>query len=137
MRLQELDCPRCHRHIIVDADEHIARCDYCGTPVLLDGAPLPYTPDPGPRTESRLRGRYTGATDVYAPQSEKNWWVAFLLCLFLGTVGVHRFYTGKVGSGVLYVLTGGLFGIGWLVDLVRLLLGTFTDSASLPLRRPF
>lgn len=51
----------------------------------------------------------------------KNKWVAFLLCLFLGTIGAHKFYEGKVGMGILYVLTFGLFGIGWLVDCIVLL----------------
>lgn len=52
----------------------------------------------------------------------KNKWVAFLLCLFLGGVGAHKFYDGKIGMGILYLLTGGIFGIGWLIDCIRILL---------------
>ena len=52
---------------------------------------------------------------------EKNKWVAFLLCLFLGGIGAHKFYEGKVGMGILYIFTVGLFGIGWLIDLISLL----------------
>ena len=51
----------------------------------------------------------------------KNKWVSFLLCLFLGYVGAHKFYEGKVGMGILYIFTVGLFGIGWLVDLIVIL----------------
>lgn len=51
----------------------------------------------------------------------KNKWVAFCLCLFLGVFGAHKFYEGKVGMGVLYLFTLGLFGIGWLVDLIMIL----------------
>lgn len=51
----------------------------------------------------------------------KNKWVAFLLCLFLGVIGAHKFYEGKIGMGILYLLTAGLFGIGALVDLIVLL----------------
>lgn len=51
----------------------------------------------------------------------RNKWVAFLLCLFLGFFGAHKFYEGKAGMGILYLLTFGLFGIGWFIDLIALL----------------
>ena len=52
---------------------------------------------------------------------EKNKWVAILLCIFLGYVGGHKFYEGKIGLGILYLFTGGLFFIGVIVDLIVLL----------------
>lgn len=48
-------------------------------------------------------------------------WLAFLLCFFLGIIGVHKFYEGKVGLGILYILTFGLFGIGWFIDWIVIL----------------
>lgn len=51
----------------------------------------------------------------------RNKWVAFFLCLFLGGIGAHKFYEGKIGMGILYLFTMGLFFIGWLVDLIALL----------------
>lgn len=55
------------------------------------------------------------------PGRPKNKWVAFLLCLFLGPLGVHKFYEGKIGMGILYLFTLGLCGIGWVIDLISLL----------------
>ena len=52
----------------------------------------------------------------------KNKWVAFFLCLFFGFFGAHKFYEGKIGMGILYLFTLGLFGIGWIVDCILLLL---------------
>ena len=52
---------------------------------------------------------------------ERNKWVAFFLCLFLGFFGVHRFYEGKIGTGILYLFTLGLVGFGWLIDCIILL----------------
>ena len=52
----------------------------------------------------------------------RNKWVAFLLCFFFGVFGIHKFYEGKVIFGIIYLFTGGIFGIGVLVDLVLLLL---------------
>lgn len=51
----------------------------------------------------------------------KDKWIAFLLCLFLGGIGAHKFYEGRIGQGILYLLTVGLFGIGWLIDTIILL----------------
>lgn len=52
---------------------------------------------------------------------EKNKWVALILCLFFGVLGVHRFYEGKIGTGILYLLTLGLCGIGVIVDFFKIL----------------
>ncbi len=41
----------------------------------------------------------------------------YFLWFFLGFFSAHRFYLGKIGSGILYLLTGQLFGIGWIIDL--------------------
>lgn len=51
----------------------------------------------------------------------RNKWVALCLCIFLGFLGGHKFYDGKVGMGILYLFTFGLFGIGILVDLIGIL----------------
>ena len=51
----------------------------------------------------------------------KNKWVALALCFFLGFLGAHKFYEGKAGLGVLYILTVGFFGIGIFVDFITIL----------------
>ena len=48
-------------------------------------------------------------------------WVAFFLCLFLGFLGAHKFYEGKIGTGLLYLFTLGAFLIGWIVDIFNIL----------------
>lgn len=52
----------------------------------------------------------------------KNKWVSLLLCLFLGVFGGHKFYEGRIGAGILYLLTAGLLGIGVLIDFIAILL---------------
>lgn len=51
----------------------------------------------------------------------RNKWVSFLLCLFFGYFGAHKFYEGKIGMGLLYLFTLGLFGFGWFIDCIILL----------------
>lgn len=54
--------------------------------------------------------------------TEKNKWVAFVLCLFLGVFGAHKFYEGKILMGVIYIFTGGLLLIGCIIDLIAILM---------------
>lgn len=66
--------------------------------------------------------------DVPPQKSPKSKGAAIVLCIFLGSLGIHRFYTEKVGTGLLWLLTGGLFGIGVIVDFFMLLFGAFKDA---------
>ena len=60
--------------------------------------------------------------------SEKRKLPAFLLCLFFGIFGLHRFYVGKVATGLLQLFTIGGFIVWWLLDLLVILFGGFTDN---------
>ena len=56
-------------------------------------------------------------------------WALAIICFFLGELGIHRFVVGKIGTGILYLFTFGLFGIGYIVDFIMILCGTFTDKS--------
>ncbi len=60
--------------------------------------------------------------------SPKSRLVVLLLCWFLGIFGVHRFYVGKVGTGILQLVTIGGLGIWALIDLILILIGSFKDA---------
>src|SRR5574344_1839228 len=63
-----------------------------------------------------------------ANEEEKSWIVTLLLALFLGGLGVHRFYTGYIGIGVVQLLTLGGCGIWSLIDFISILCGSFKDA---------
>ena len=87
-------------------------------------APQYQTPSQ-PASSAPVYGTNTVTT---AASSPKNRWLALILCFFLGCFGVHRFYVGKIGTGILWVLTMGFFGIGVLLDLIVILIGRFRDA---------
>lgn len=65
-------------------------------------------------------------TDV--SKSTRNKWVALALSIFVGAFGVDRFYIGKIGTGILKLITGGGFGIWWIIDIVLVATGDMTDK---------
>ena len=57
-----------------------------------------------------------------------DWLALFLLTFFVGVLGIHRFYVGKIGTGVLMLITLGGLGVWFLVDLLLVVTGQFTNK---------
>lgn len=66
--------------------------------------------------------------------SEKGFVPTILLCFFLGAFGVHRFYVGKIGTGLLQLFTLGGLGIWTLIDFIIIVTGSFKDKQNLPIK---
>ena len=100
--------------------EDAVLCTLCGRQVeeLRRDAPAPQVIINNANTNSNVNENVNNASNVSQKRSK---WTAFFLCLFFGFLGAHKFYEGKTGMGILYLLTVGLFGIGWLIDCIALL----------------
>lgn len=126
-------CPNCG----TASGESQRFCSNCGFPLE---APQQTNRQPGEqynRADASQEQQYYHGTPPYAQtnapvQSPKSRLVTLLLAICVGGLGVHRFYVGKTGSGIAWLLTGGLFGVGFVVDLIQIALGNFTDSEGLP-----
>ncbi len=110
-------------------------CSYCGykesTPVQTNAPQQNVQSQP----QIIINNQNIVNNGIVVGVSRKSKTVALLLCIFLGCWGGHRFYTGKVWTGILYLCTGGLFGIGWIVDIILIATGNFKDRFNLPLRQ--
>ena len=58
-------------------------------------------------------------------KTPKSAWIDFFICFFFGVYGIHKFREKKIGLGVLYLFTAGLFGFGWLFDCINYLIAAF------------
>jgi len=66
---------------------------------------------------------------------QKDWLITLLLCIFVGGLGVHRFYVGKMGTGIIMLLTGGGCGIWWIIDIIMIVTGSFKDAQGRDLKK--
>jgi TM2 domain-containing membrane protein YozV len=92
-------CPNCGKEL----SDQAVTCPGCGHPL---------------RPRSDPAGR---------PTSPKSRTIALVLCFLFGAIGVHRFYVGKVGTGIAMIFTFGGLGIWALVDFIMIITGSFTD----------
>ncbi|MCL2220230.1 MAG: TM2 domain-containing protein [Chitinispirillia bacterium] len=102
------------------ADE--AFCTSCGT-VIKKAAEI--CPHCGVRQKGRIL-----TSDV-----SMNWLTLLLLSIFLGIFGIDRFYAGRIGTGILKLITGSFCGVWWIIDLVLILTDKFKDSRGNVIRR--
>ena len=105
-------------------------CPNCGTQVR-DQAP--YEEAAPPPQPTIIINNVSNDADMDAMgydegESYKSRLITLILCVFFGYIGLHRFYVGKTGTGILYIFTAGLFLIGWIVDIVSIVSGTFRDG---------
>lgn len=131
----ETDAPRADDQPPRDESSKTVYCVRCGSDMRLDdrfcrncGWDSSYTSVSAPPTP-RQRAPLPPNT------SERNRLTALLLCVLLGWVGAHRFYLGKIGTGILWLVTLGFLGIGVLFDLVMIATGECRDIDGKPVLR--
>ena len=153
-------CPVCGANIVNGACDY---CGYQEKPNInpapqLNSPQQPYPPQPthpqsypyqpySPQPQAAVQPPYPAQPQITIVNqqmntslplmlgiSRKSKTVALLLCIFLGYFGAHKFYVGKIGTGILYLCTFGLFGIGWIIDIFVIISGSFRDEYDLPLR---
>ena len=139
-------CPTCRAALDANVTDTPAQtCKYCGTvvknPFFNEDASSDRIAMPvininlGQGMVSGQPAQVTGVpSHVQKPaESYRNWTVAFLLCLFLGIFGAHRFYTGHMLVGAIQFCTLGMAGFWTLIDLILIATGVYRDSDGLPL----
>ena len=122
-------------NVSVDNQEKTKFCKYCGTKIHEDavictncgrqveelkgtqGQPQVIVNNTNTNTNTNVNTNV--GTGNYG--NPKNKWVALILCFFLGWLGAHKFYEGKIGMGIIYLFTGGLLGFGVVIDFIILL----------------
>lgn len=102
-------CYKCGREI----DDEAVICPGCGC------------------ATKNYNAKRVSATVSNTDASPKSRLVALLLCIFLGFLGVHRFYLGKIGTGVVWCLSFGCFYVGWVIDIIMLACGKMNDANGL------
>ena len=122
-------CRNCGNEMPNDA----VMCVKCGTAAGKGNKYCPYCKgETQPGAEVCIHcGRPLSTTK---PTEEgKDWLTTLLLCFFLGSLGIHRFYTKHTGIGILQLLTLGCCGIYTLIDLIMIAMGNFKDADGNPL----
>lgn len=118
----------------------MAVCEHCKGEIPPDAKNCPHCGAPVPQSaQSTPQGQTTQVTvNIQGAQTDaepKDWLTALLLAIFLGVLGIHRFYTGHIGIGIVQLLTAGGCGIWTLIDIIMIATGSFKDKNGLPLKK--
>jgi len=112
-----------------EVSEKAIMCVACGTPPLTgDKFCHNCKAESTPGAAMCMKCGVSLKHDIPVDGEGKDWLTAVLLCFFLGVFGIHRFYTGHTGIGVVQLLTLGGCGIWALIDFIIIIVGNFKDS---------
>lgn len=113
MEVYNFKCKNCGSTKCQKIDDETYKCEYCGSEerikksdektVLIDTTFL----------------KETAENFKNMDKNKKNSLIMLLICIFFGELGVHRFLQKKIFSGLLYLFTGGLLGVGWIIDICK------------------
>ena len=136
---ESLECPACEEAITVPAPPRAAQPGKKRVVIKKARAPrrpssTAARPAPGKAPRATPAKAVPAAAPAVGDVSAKSRTVTLLLCWFLGPLGVHRFYTGKTGTGVVQILTVGGLGVWVLIDFIMIIAGAFKDKSGLPVK---
>lgn len=118
-------CENCGAHDFKEQEDAYV-CAYCDTYYLKSSGARTSEPKPYEEPKEVHFGEVVDRQPDPAPAKQnkrkKNKWISLILCVLFGVYGFHKFYEGKIFMGLLYLFTQGLFGIGWIVDIILILL---------------
>jgi len=121
-----MNCPNCGATI----EPGQIKCFKCGSAVQQAA---PQTAPQMQQAQPQQTGSFSQATSV--EDAPKDWLIALILCFFVGYLGIHRFYTGSVGIGIIQLFTFGGCGVWTLIDFILILTGSYRDNKGRPLVR--
>ncbi len=100
-------------------------CPHCGAPVQPDSS---FCPNCGKPLQSQPEYGQTYNESQAAKENDDRWLITLVLCIVLGSFGVHRFYTGNTVTGIIMLLTLGGCGIWTLIDIIMIACNTYVDG---------
>ena len=113
MKVYKFKCDSCGSKNYIKTEDGY-KCEYCGSIQDVIMPPEPEIKEPEFNDDS--------AVSYQAPPVDiktKFILIKLIICLFAGYLGVHKFMEGRIISGILYIFTGGLFGVGIVIDVVK------------------
>ena len=120
MKVYSFKCKCCGSREYKKIDSSTYKCDYCGAKEEVIK-----TPEVKQFIKEKINSSDAEFNELTIELKSKRSLflkklIALMLCVFAGTMGLHKFYEGKIGMGILYLFTFALFGVGWIVDIIKL-----------------
>ncbi len=127
--LSEKPCPYCGEIIKAAA----IKCRFCGSDIQTANPSIQphvniYVQQSQQQVQQQAQPHAQPQVPVISPV---NFMTTFYICCFSGVMGIHRFYVGKTGTGILMLLSFGGGGVWWLIDMIMVLSGVFRDKSNL------